>query len=286
MIFPASPVSPWIRRVFVGLLLLPCLTVPIVVTVLTVPAKVEYTLTANSLVMEARLGPVDTGKTIARGDVLGAAPVTLSDGWRMAGTGRGDLCSGRFRYPDLGDVWQATTCGSDAVRIDTTDGIVVVAPADRASFISALTTNDGTSTTWSAASSTDRSGASLWLLPLAVVFVLCVVTINMFARGFKSLSYSIVDGVLIVPAHFRSVRIRLVDATVERRALKRAVRVAGTSLPGFNLGYFWSDAGRHHVAATNTTGGVLVRGSSTAYVTPADVDGFLMATAAAGARIV
>lgn len=282
MKFPAPATGPWMRRVTLGLLLITMCVIPVAFFMLTAPAHVGYVLTTAELRMEAKLGPLDTGKSISRADIRGAAPITLGAGRRVAGTGRGDLCSGHFRYADIGDVWQATTCGASAVRLDTADGVVVVTPADAPAFIAAVTTHS--TGEFPAAQPLSSGRAPPWVVPLLVLAG--VGGVLAFRRGTRPLVYEIVGSELIVPAHLRSVRVSLSGATVERRVLSRAIRLAGTGLPGFRLGHFWSDVGRHHVAATDLSHGLLVRGARMVYITPEDVEGFLAAAKSAGATVV
>ncbi|MFT4975309.1 MAG: hypothetical protein ACI8S6_001196 [Myxococcota bacterium] len=86
--------------------------------VLLAPHHVAYRLTVDTLIVEAPLGPWDQGRRFDRSAVRSARSVTLTGGARHAGTGLPDFCLGRWGQQGIGEVWQATTCGPDAVLLD------------------------------------------------------------------------------------------------------------------------------------------------------------------------
>lgn len=240
------------------------------------PASLAYEVTAEAVVVEARAGWLDMGREIPRDAILDAAAVRLSGGKRQWGSNRPGFCVGAYTYPELGRVWQATACKAAAVRLATKDGAVIVGPRDREGFLATL-----------AAGRTGRFEAAAperrwWevALPL-VLFAPALALVGVIARIARPFRYTIRDGVLHVPRHFGELRLPLAGVVV-RAGEGGGRRVAGSSAPGFYLGAYRDARGPFHMCATAMYG-VWVEGPRRVFISPADVEGFLVAAKAAGA---
>lgn len=269
------------------ILLLPILGMFVAMYAVFAPHHVAYGVDESVVVVEADAGRWHQGTVFDRADIRDAHQVRLSSGRRTNGTAIPGYCQGHWSYPDLGAVWQATTCGADAIAIDVGGAnprTVVVSPADPAGFLAALAT-PGSVSEWEPAAGPEGP-QFLWVLP--VVMLAGVATLVLVVmRIVRPLVYEVDGGELVVPAHFSPVRVPLAGATVKAGALGWAWRVAGSALPGFYLGLFARKEGRFHAAATDRKAGLFVEGGGKrVYVSPADAAAFVAALEAAGARAV
>lgn len=283
MRFPAKPSR--VRLWAPVLLLLPIFGMFIAMYAVFSPHHVLYRMDESTVVVEADAGRWHQGTAFDRADIREAREVRLTGGRRTNGTAIAGYCQGSWRYDTLGAVWQATTCGADAVAIEVSGRdpqTVVLTPADRAGFLAALAT-PGSVSDWDPAPAEESLGF-LWVLPvvmLAGVGTLVLVVMKIA----RPLVYEIDGSELVVPAHFSPVRVPLAGATVKAEALGWAWRVAGSALPGFYLGLFARKEGRFHAAATDRKDGLFVEGGGKrVYVSPADPAAFVAALEAVGAR--
>jgi hypothetical protein len=120
---------------------------------------------------------------------------------------------------------------------------------------------------------------ALYVVTLMVLGGLIAWVVRLASRP---LVYRIEGDLLVVPAHFRPVRVPLRGARVWQGRIG-GVRVAGTAMPPFCLGLFADRDGTYHASAT-ASDGVWVQGARRVFVTPADVPGFSSALARAGAE--
>jgi Bacterial PH domain len=239
-----------------------------------------YTLTADALVIDARLGWWPGGRTIPRGAITNPRREAPGPGKRTAGTAVPGFCQGRFRYDGLGAVWQATDCGRKVVALDTPDGVVLVSPADRGEFLRALTSG-ATGAFSPLPAPPGRPGAEAW-----IVLALALPLPALAWRVRRPIVYRIDGASLEVPGLMSSKRVGLAGAKVRRVALERVWRLGGASLPGLHVGTYRASIGMLHIAATTLTEGLLVEdGDDRVYVSPADADGFLAAAARGGAIV-
>lgn len=127
------------------------------------------------------------------------------------------------------------------------------------------------------------------VLPLAVLAIVALAPLGflwLFLRSERPLTYTIEGGVLTVPAHFGSVKVRLKGAKARRSPLTGALRLGGTGLPGvLMLGAFWGSGRFLHCAASSLKEGWLIEGDRTVYVSPIDNDGFAAALREAGVQV-
>lgn len=271
--FPARPRrNPWLVAVLGGLGLLAS---GVGAYVLLAPTSLAYVVEADALVVDAHLGALDQGERFPRDALRDARRVTLRDARRTAGTGLPGYCTGRWRFAEVGPAWTATSCGADAVVILGPDGPIVLTPADPDAFLATLTT-PGATARFDPVSAPPRGAHVATVAVLLGLLALLPLALLAWILG-RPMVYRVEDGTLVVPAHFRPVRVRLAGARVTRGPLGGALRLAGSALPGFYLGLFRASGRNLHVAATDLKEGVLVEGDRTVYVSPADLDAFCAA---------
>lgn len=277
MRFPAPRSS--VPYLVAALLLIPLVLGGLGIAVLTSRPSLRYELAEDRLVVGARLGPFDQGRVIPRAEIADPSAVRIASGRRVIGTAVPGYCLGRYRYPDHGTVWQATSCAGEGVLFGTRDGPVLLTPADRAGFLRALA--DGSTGRFPPLAG--RPPGSDLVLLAAVLGVILAPLPWIGWRMVRPLVYRIEGDTLVVPGFFRPVRVKLAGARVRREPLRRPWRVVGATMPGLYLGWFREGGERLEVAATTLTDGIRVEGDRHVYVSPVDTEGFLAALTAAGA---
>ena len=102
-------------------------------------AAISYTISGGLLDVESG-GFFGGSRKVSLADITESRAAELGRGRRTAGTAMPGYCTGRFSYPDLGEVWQATDCGSRVIvlRASGQDRAIVISPPDREGFLSAI----------------------------------------------------------------------------------------------------------------------------------------------------
>lgn len=246
--------------------------------VAVLPSPVSYTLTPTELRVDAMLGPFNLGDSVPRADLGAATPIHIETASRARGTATSVLCQGSWKINEEW-VWLATTCGREALRIDVGEAPWVIAPADPEGFLAALNGGEGTFPAAKPGPNHLRTGA---MIPFAVVLAF---TVWLVARLSRPMEYRIEGAHLVVPAHFKDVRIPLLGATFKTEDLDWVWRSAGSGMPGLLLGSFRVGSRKIHIAARARRGGISVeKGKQAVYVTPADAQAFCAALVENGAR--
>jgi hypothetical protein len=288
--FPAAPPSMKHARLLLGLLSVIILagTLP-TFGLLAGPRRLAYALDGESLVVEATIAGVSLGGgrwsranlTDARVEVLSASPQ------RYRGTGLPEFCAGRWGLPDGREVRLATNCSLRVVVLTFGEETVVISPREPEAFVTALRSPVGELV--DEADSAPLFGGlltGLAALMFAVALGIPLALLVWLPRKIRDLAYTVRDGRLEVPAHFRSVSLRLSGCTARQGPLTGALRLGGTGLPGaLYLGRFRGGGRFLHCAATNLKTGWLVEGEGAVYVTPADDAAFAAALREAGAKL-
>jgi hypothetical protein len=245
--------------------------------------RIRYVVEPGVLRIETGAWP-EGDKTVPLASVRERRVVTLRGGSRTMGTALPGFCVGRFSYPDLGAVWQATDCGPRAVLLASSalDRPVLVSPPDLDAFerelasptgaVIALPTSDGGLRVLLAAA------ALLVLASAGAVVVLAV-------RGPRAMRYVVGDGALEVRTAFSRKRFLLAGARAKPYAAKLTWKIAGTGLPGYVTGLFREAGQTTRVYATETERGVLIEGPARLFLSPADRGGFLRALRDEGAAV-
>jgi len=281
--FAPAPVSFRSRWLRIGLGVALCIPLLIVSSLLWLPTVLSYEIVSDRLAIYARAGLISHSRTVFLATIDEARPVRLAAGGiRVAGTGMPGFCAGRFHYPQLGSVWQATSCVADVVmlRVRGEDRLFLVSPAERFAFMDALRSR--TPSTFPPASA--GKWPLWWRLLLPLLGLLPIPILVLFLVGPARLGYRVDGGVLEVRTWLRRIRIPLQGARARRHHASRGWRLFGVRLPGYSAGWFRLDGKTTRVYATGRDG-VLIEGRQRLFVTPADSDAFLGALAEAGATV-
>ena len=190
--------------------------------VVLAPAHVDYSITPDTLVVHASMGPLQLGRETPRSEVHGGRRQALHHGRRTAGTARGDFCQGRWWFDETGPAWVAGTCVADTVVLDVGDEHWVLTPAEPDGFLAAVDHGSGE---FAAAPNSDRKAAGALVLIALVSLPLLAVFPLLGRRITQPLVYSIRAGTLHVPGNLWTVKMALRGATFRGRR-------RGTDPPG------------------------------------------------------
>lgn len=246
------------------------------------PTAVSYDVAEGNLRVTAKLGFWDSGRTTPVSEITNVREIEIESARRTAGTARGNFCQGRWRINEIDPAWVATTCVKSAVAMDVRGETWVLSPADRAGFVAAINGDSDRTAEFAATAGQPMPGQTglLILLVVPIAFTFWLVT-----RLARPLSYRLEAGKLVIPAHFRDVKLPLAGATFKKEALGFGWRTAGTGMPGLLLGRFRFQGKKVQMAARDRQNGITVENAGrTVYVTPADVGGFIRALVEAGAK--
>lgn len=280
------PVRPsWVRTalaVVLGLVLVSA-AVPVGLVAVESP-HATYAMAGGTLVVDSGTW-LDGRRAIARANVREARAVTLQGGRRTMGTAMPGYCAGRFSYPEIGAVWQATDCSRDAVLLTTSDGDrpVVVTPPDREAFLRAL---DAGTDFRVELPPPAASGLGAWLLVgLAGTAIVAAMTVATLLLGPSRMLYRVGGGQFEVRTIFGRRAWPASGLRARGHAARLQLRLAGTAVRGYYTGYYLADGKRTRVYATEPSRGVLIEGPARILVSPDDRDGFLAALRAEGATV-
>ncbi len=284
-LFHPAP-RPATTRVVLGTALTVVVLVAVLLGVLPLwlPTDISYRTAPEGVTVTVDRGLWRRERVLPRERMAAVSAVTLPHGQREVGTRLPGTCVGRFSYPGIGRVWQATNCSRDAVLLVLANppAKVVVTPAERQAFLAAV---EARATATFEPSHTPAGPEWRWLklltlLPVPVVGLLPVV----FFVAPGRLRYAVGSGVLEVRTVFARRRFALAGATVRRYRPQRTLKLVGSGFPGYYTGTFHLDGKSAKVFATSLEDGVLVTaGARRLFVTPADPAAFVAALAEGGA---
>jgi hypothetical protein len=254
-------------------------------SLLWLPHSITYLTGPEDVTVTLDRGVWKTERVFPRERIATAQEVTLPAGSRRAGTSLPGYCAGRFYYPGVGSVWQATNCSRRAVLVvlSRPDEKVVLTPADARGFLAALEGGERMAFrpeevrprfSWLAVKLLIAAPVPLVLLLPAVFFV---------APG--KLRYAVGQGMLEVQTLFVRRRFALAGSTARRYRPGGAFKRAGSAFPGYYTGSFSLDGTSSKVFATTLKEGVLLEGERRVFVTPEEPEQFLAALAEHGANI-
>jgi hypothetical protein len=245
------------------------------------PRSIVYDLQPDTLVVEASLSGWDQGRVLDRAAVTDARATETNGGTRYRGTGMPDFCQGVWGHRGLGEVWQATTCGSEVVvlRFSGEDRPVMLSPDDRDGFLQALA--QGETGRFPATEAAPGGGVPTWLFILGLLTVLGTVgLLGVMKVSPGRLKYEVSDRTLTVVTLFGRKPIPLAGAKIERTPRARpTLRLFGIGLPGHHMGLYRVQGKTVRIYASRFTDVVWIspRGERDIIVSPEDVDGFLAA---------
>lgn len=200
---------------------------------------------------------------------------TLGTGRRIAGTALPGYCVGRFSYPEMGAVWQATDCSHDVVVLNRAgERPIVLTPAEPDRFLDALAARGGYAETQRATALPTGWLAIKLLVLMLPIACLLVPLVFLIAPG--RMTYRVEPGVLSVRTLLGGRRFQVARATVRPHQPRVGLRLWGTGAPGYYTGLFRVDGTNTKVYATSVKRGVLIEGDDLrVFVNPEDEDGFL-----------
>lgn len=246
------------------------------------PHSLAYTIDGESLSISATPWPVATSRVVPLASIQSAGVVTLEGGLRTGGTAVPGLCSGWFRYPDLGSVWQATDCSRRVVLIDAGMDRLLVSPSNSEVFLEQLRLRKAGSFVPPPAPPTPNV---LALLPILMWVLAGVLALSVLVAPSR-IVYAVSPEFVEIRALLGS-RCMLTKGLVARRHRpKLGLRLAGTALPGYYSGWFRMDGKNTLLRATDVTDGVLLEGQRRVFINPADPEAFLADLRTSGATVV
>lgn len=247
-------------------------------------SAITYTIANGALTV--RSGGLFSGRrTVALSDIEEVRTVHLSRGRRTAGTGLPGYCVGKFWYPELGAVWQATDCGGRAVvlRLERESRPIVLTPPDRGAFLKQLEGRvPGTITL------PPPPKGALYILAAVVIPVTLVVAGMVgptLAFGPRCMRYLVGDGALTVETIFGKKRWPTRGARAKAYMPGKMWRVWGTMAPGYFSGLYREEGTLTRVYATGWESPVLFEGEARVILSPEDREGFLKALAEEGVSV-
>ncbi len=263
-----------------GLVLMVAVTAPMLGTM----GEVSYEITATSLSIMPGSVFSWSPKVINLSDITRSQRAVPQGGIREMGAGMPGYCVGRFRYPNLGSVWQATNCSTNALLIEARGEPlpILLTPPDPTAFESALRAKQPMHVI------AGQADMTIMFLPIGIGAVVMVLGLGLIL----SLTFLAPTKIRyrVEPGRFevRTMFLRKSWPTVGMRARlhhpKMGRKLFGTGMPGYRTGWFKVDDERTLVYATAREG-VLIEGPARVFVTPDEPRVFLDALRQAGARI-
>ncbi len=246
--------------------------------------RISYAVSGGTLTVDSGSW-LDGVRTLPLSLIREHSVVSLRGGKRTRGTAMGGYCTGRWTYPELGTVWQATGCTAMGVVLVTSDGDmpVVVSPPDATPFIAALDAGQDQRIELHQPDTT-----MIRVLPLfgaVVAVVLGGIVVGLMLLGPGRMAYRVGEGRLEVSTLFGRRSWPLQEISARPHSPRVTLRIAGTGAPGYYTGIFRVDGTTTRVYATDLKSGVLLEGPARVYVSPENVAGFLDALRVGGARV-
>lgn len=241
------------------------------------PHNVEFEVAGGQLHITTAPDPFSRHRTIDLATMTAVEEVHLGRGRRTNGTALPGYCVGRYRYDNIGSVWQATDCSRDVIILCRSDDLpIVLTPPDREAFLRAI---DGGGT-YHGAQPPPEEGKGwiavkilMLLLPIATLIIPVVFLI---APGY--LRYRVEPGALLVRTTLGTRRFTTTGCTARIHWPQVGLRLWGSSAPGYYTGLFRADGVNTKLYATSVEEGVLIEGEGVrVFVNPEQQDAFLEA---------
>lgn len=256
--------------------------------VLFAPVLIGYDIATAEFTIRTNVLGTIRHRHFPRERIDSAKRVQLRDGRRVTGSWLPNFCEGHYRYPDLGTVFQVTTCTADAVllRISGEEHPVVVTPYMPDRFLMALR-QDANSYFGAAPRKVPRlvtiSGGLIALVLFTAALALPVLMLVIPSR----LVYAIGEGKLVIERYPRRRTIDLPGTRVTRFSPRARRRIAGSSVPGYHSGAYSLEGRKTFVYASTLEEGILVTEASGTrhFLTPQEPESLLRALARNGASV-
>jgi hypothetical protein len=252
---------------------------------LWMPTRVAYSIKSGQLEISTNLGLIPGSRRVPLDAIVEVRDVNLSGGTRQAGTTLPGFCQGRFIYPEIGPVWQATDCSRQALllRVSGQERPILLTPPDRMAFQAALHQGSRMDIVLPNSARPDTMLRVVRVVALVLVLPVMLVPLLFFVAPGR-LRYRVEAGMLHVVTWSSEKHFVLTGATATRTPASRAFKLVGSAMPGYYTGWFRVNGANTRVYATTLKDGVLIRADGVVFVSPADVGGFLDALAANGTR--
>ncbi len=249
------------------------------------PRQLRYDVTSAYLTIHMASGFTGDSKRIPMGRVDEVSQAWLHGGELRFGTVKSGYCVGYFRYPSLGEVWQATDCTDEGVVIHASGEVnpVVVTPGDRDAFLAAMSSGR----TGSFPARVRPEGVS-WGTLVTLITILWSLAAVLGAILFVAparLRYRVRGSTLEVATLIGRQRFPLAGMKAGPHQPLLGERMSGLGVPGYFAGVFVFDTAPTSVYATTQDDGVLLEGDLRIFVTPERREAFLQALAAGGAAL-
>jgi hypothetical protein len=246
--------------------------------------RISYVVSGGTLTVDSGSW-LDGVRTVPLTLIHEHSVVSLRGGTRTRGTAMAGYCTGRWTYPIMGTVWQATGCTSKGVVLVTADGDlpVVVSPPDAQAFLAAIDAGQDQRIDLPQGDTTLIRVLPLLGVVFAVVVGGAVVALMLLGPG--RMAYRVGEGRLEVITLFGRRSWPLQEISARPHSPRVTLRVAGTGAPGYHTGIFRVDGTSTRVYATDLKSGVLVEGPARVYLSPENVAGFLDALRVGGAKV-
>ncbi len=246
--------------------------------------RISYVISGGTLTVDSGSW-LDGARTLPLSLVHEHSVVSLRGGQRTRGTAMGGYCTGRWTYPVLGTVWQATGCTAKGVVLVTSDGElpIVVSPPDPQEFLAAVDSRQDQRIELRPPDAT-----LIRVLPMlgaAVAIAIGGMVVGLMLLGPGRMVYRVGEGRLEVRTLLGRNTWPLQELRARPHSPAVTLRIAGTGAPGYYTGIFRVDGTRTRVYATDLKSGVLLEGPARVYLSPENVAGFLDAMRVGGARV-
>lgn len=241
------------------------------------PHTVELAVESGRLHITTAPEPFTRHRTIDLSSVASIEEARLGRGRRTSGTALPGYCVGRFRYDNIGSVWQATDCSRNVIVLRRAgDRPVVLTPPDREAFLQAV--EDGGAYH---GRQPQQQGGTGWtlvkILVLLAPLAALVIPVIFFVAPAR-LRYRVEPGALAVVTMLGTRRFDTTGCTARAHHARFGLRLWGSGAPGYYTGLFRVDGANTKVYATSAEEGVLVEGEGVrVFVNPERQDAFLEA---------
>jgi hypothetical protein len=280
------PVRPSVFRLVLAVVLPLIVMVPLggLLAVTLGMSEASYTLGDGKLVV--RSGDLFWGtRAVALSDVTDVRVVALRGGRRTSGTGLPGFCAGHYSYPDLGGVWQVTTCAGRGVllRAQGQAEPIVLSPPDPDAFVASIRAGTPLSFVLPPPDKGPLLAILMVVAPLGIIGTLMLSALMLFGPG--RIRYRVGDGAFEVRTLFGRKRWQTAGARASAYTPSAMIRIAGVGAPGYRTGIFNESGKTTRVYATDTERVVLFEGEARVIVSPEDRVGFLRALEEEGVAI-
>ncbi len=260
--------------------------VPLCVLVAVVLGMSAINYTVGDGALTVRSGDLIAGeRSIRLADVTQVRVVNVHHGRRTSGTALPGYCTGKFSYPDLGGVWQATDCSVRTLLVTSTGGQapVLISPPDPDGFGAAVLGGVATSITLPPP---QTGGLRVIVLVVGGAGLVSGLMVSaLLILGPARMRYRVGGGTLEVRTMFGRQSWPLAGARARAYTPEKLRRMIGTAAPGYYTGRFREAGQTARVYTTEVDRVVLFEGEDRVLLSPEDRVAFLRALEEEGATV-